>query len=192
MIADFHGQVWNGAEFARAIGTSEPTARSYLDILSGAYMVRLLPAWFENLMKRQLKAPKIYVRDSGLLHSILDIDSIEQLEGHPKIGASFEGFAIAQILSSLRRHSRSAHFWGTHGGAELDVMVTVGGARHGFEVKLADAPGTTRSMRTALSDLNLEHSWVIYPGSERYDPDDAITVIPVAELPSLIQSVHRE
>lgn len=190
MIAHFHGQVWNGAEFARALGTSEPTARSYLDILSGAYMVRVLPAWFENLKKRQLKAPKIYVRDSGLLHSILEIDTIDQLQGHPKIGASFEGFVIEQILALLGRHARTAHFWGTHGGAELDAIVTVGGLRHGFEIKLADAPGTTRSMRAALSDLRLEHLWVVYPGSESYDLDATITVTPAAMLPSLIDTIR--
>jgi len=190
MIAHFHGQVWNGAEFSRALGTSEPTARSYLDILSGAYMVRVLPAWFENLKKRQLKAPKIYVRDSGLLHSILEIDTLDQLQGHPKIGASFEGFVIEQIVALLGRHARTAHFWGTHGGAELDIIVTVGGVRHGFEIKLADAPGTTRSMRAALSDLHLEHLWVVYPGSESYDLDTTITVTPVALLPSLIDSIR--
>ena len=183
MIAHYHGQVWNGAEFARALGSSEPTARSYLDILAGAYMVRILPPWFENLKKRQLKSPKIYVRDSGLLHSLLELEARNDLLGHPKLGASWEGFAIEQILTLL--DTRSAYFWATHGGAELDLMVTVRGKRYGFEFKHSDAPGTTRSMRTAIADLSLEHLWVVYPGMDRYALDPAITALPIREVPGL-------
>lgn len=180
MVAHYHGQVWNAAEFARAIGATEAMARRYLDILSGTRMVRVLTPWHENLKKRQLKAPKIYVRDSGLLHTLLELDTFHQLTGHPKIGASFEGFAIEQILSVAGL--RSAYYWATHGGAELDLLVTIGGRRHGFEFKYSDAPGTTRSMRVALGDLALEHLWVVYPGDEQYALDKRVTALPVGAV----------
>lgn len=185
MIAHYHGQVWNAAEFARALGSNRPTARRYLDILSGAFMVRVLPPWIENLKKRQIKAPKIYLRDSGLLHTLLEIPSADAFTGHIKVGASFEGFAIEQVLSCL--DVRSAYFWGTQGGAELDLLITHEGKRYGFEVKYSDAPGTTRSMHTAIADLGLEHLWVIYPGSERYRLRDKITAIPIRDLPEVFR-----
>jgi len=184
MVSHYHGRVWNAAEFARSLGADEKTARRYLDILSGAFMVRVLPPWFENLKKRQVKAPKIYVRDSGLLHSLLGISAFDDLAGHPNLGASWEGFAIEQLLASWE--TRDAFYWATHSGAELDLMVLSRGKRHGFEIKYADAPGTTKSMRTALDDLSLEHLWVIYPGSERYRLDDRITVVPAAGIPELV------
>ncbi|MCP5522982.1 MAG: ATP-binding protein [Verrucomicrobiales bacterium] len=183
MIAHWHGQVWNAAEFARALGANEVTARRYLDILAGAYMVRVLPPWFENLKKRQVKAPKIYIRDSGLLHALLELRSMDDLAGHPKRGASWEGFAIEQVLAAIP--TRSAYFWGTHAGAELDLMITVGGRRYGFECKHTDAPGTTRAMRVALADLGLEHLWVVYPGSESYELAPQISVLPAREIPAL-------
>lgn len=160
MVANYHGQVLNAAEFARAIGTGQATARRFLDILSDARMVRILPPWHENLKKRQVKSPKIYVRDAGVLHSLLELESFGALGGHPKVGASFEDFGIEQILSCLS--PRTAHFWSTHAGAELDLLVTFGGKRYGFEFKHSDAPGTTRSMRVAMQDLNLERLWVVY------------------------------
>lgn len=187
MIAHYHGQIWNAAEFARALGTSEGTARNYLDILNGAYMIRVLTPWHENLKKRQIKSPKIYIRDSGLLHGLLELDSFDALSGHPKIGASFEGFAIEQLLTSL--DTRSASFWATHGGAELDLLVTIAGKRYGVECKYSDAPGTTRSMRVAINDLQLEHLWVVYPGSESYELNDAISVSPVRNIPELIHQL---
>ena len=183
MIAHYHGQVWNAAEFARAIGTGQAAARRYLDTLAAARMVRVLPPWFENLKKRQVRSPKIYVRDTGILHALLDLGTEDALLGHPKVGASFEGFGIEQVLSCSAR--RDAYFWATHAGAELDLMVTVGGKRFGFEFKYSDAPGTTRSMRTALKDLNLAHLWVIYPGDESYPLDARITVLPVRDIPDL-------
>ncbi len=191
MIAHYHGQVWNGAEFARALGTSEPTARNYLDILAGAYMVRLVPAWFENLKKRQVKAPKIYIRDSGLLHSLLGLESLDELLGHPKLGASWEGFALEQILSICSAQSGQAYFWGTHGGAELDLMLQFGGERFGFEFKRNDAPGTTRSMRVALEDLNLKHLWIVYPGDQEYQLDERITAMPITGLLPLLEKIKR-
>ncbi len=183
MVAHYHGNVWNAAEFARALGTSENTARRYLDILSGAYMIRVLPPWFENVKKRQVKAPKIYIRDTGLLHSLLQISTLTDLQGHPKIGASWEGFALEQIINVFQ--TRDAYFWATHAGAELDCMITLQGKRHGFEFKYADAPGRTRSMQIAIEDLGLEHMWVIYPGKQKYKLDSKITVIPLEEIQQL-------
>jgi len=188
MIAHYHGQVWNGAEFARALGASEPTARRYLDILAGSFMIRVLPPWFENMMKRQLKSPKIYVRDSGLFHSLLGLETRDQLLGHPKVGASWEGFVIEQLLAGL--DSRTVSFWGTHGGAELDLLVTLRGQRHGFECKYSDAPGTGRSMRVAIDDLKLDRLWVIYPGQDRYVLDDRIAVVPARGIPELLRDIH--
>jgi predicted AAA+ superfamily ATPase len=178
MIAHYHGQVWNGSEFARALGTSEPTARRYLDILAGAYMVRILPPWFENIGKRQVKSPKIYVRDSGLVHALLGIDGWQELTGHPKAGASWEGFALEQMLTLLR--VRDAYFWGTHSGAELDLLVTRNGKRYGFEFKLADAPGPSRSMHAAVETLGLERLFVLYPGRDTYPLAPTIEATPLA------------
>ena len=183
MVAHYHGQTWNAAEFARALGSSEGTARRYLDILAGAFMVRVLPPWFENLKKRQVKAPKTYVRDTGLLHSLLGIPGEDQLLGHPKVGASFEGFVVEQLLGALE--TRNAYYWATHAGAELDLFVLHGGKRYGFECKFTDAPGTTRSMRVALKDLKLDHLWVVYPGDEGYVLDDRISALPVTEVGAL-------
>ncbi len=183
MIAHYHGQVWNAAEFARSLGTSEGTARRYLDILAGAYVIRVLSPWFENLSKRQVKAPKIYVRDSGLFHSLLGLRSREDLLGHPKLGASWEGFALEQILAAFR--VRDAYFWATHGGAELDLMLMIRGKRYGFEFKVSDAPGSTRSARIALADLGLEHLWILYPGADEYELDEQLSVLPLRELPAL-------
>ena len=183
MVAHWHGQVRNAAEFARSLGSSEGTARRYLDILAGTYLVRVLPPWFENLKKRQVRSPKIYLRDSGLLHGLLETTGRERLSGHPKVGASFEGFAIEQALAAFR--PRSAFFWRTRTGAELDLLLIRGQQRLGFEVKFSDAPGTTRSMHTALSDLGLDHLFVIYPGDEPYPLAGKISALPVSHLPAL-------
>ena len=187
MMAHYHGQIWNAAEFARALGANEGTARRYLDILAGAFMVRALPPWFANVRKRQVKAPRIYIRDTGLLHTLLTLETGEEVAGHPKVGASFEGFAIEQIVNAF--DAPGSYFWATHGGAELDLLVMRGGKRYGFECKLADAPGTTRSMRVALNDLELEHLWVVYPGDEAYPLDDRISVLPIAGIPELARSL---
>ena len=187
MLAHYHGQVWNAAEFARALGSSEGTARRYLDILTGAFMVRALPPWFANIRKRQVRSPRIYVRDTGLLHALLTLETHDQVAGHPKVGASFEGFAVEQVAGAFE--TGGAYFWATHGGAELDLLVMHGGRRYGFECKLSDAPGTTRSMRVALADLELEHLWVVYPGHEAYPLDDRISVLPVGGVPALARSL---
>ena len=187
MMAHYHGQIWNAAEFARALGANEGTARRYLDILTGAFMVRALPPWFANVRKRQVKSPRIYIRDTGLLHTLLTLETGEEVAGHPKVGASFEGFAVEQIVSAFE--VSGACFWATHGGAELDLLIMRGGRRYGFECKLSDAPGTTRSMRVSLNDLELAHLWVVYPGDEAYPLDDRISVLPIAGVPELARSL---
>jgi uncharacterized protein len=190
MVAHFHGGVWNAADFARALGASENTARHYLDILSGAWAVRVLQPWFENLGKRQLKSPKVYVRDSGVLHALLDLTHHDQLRGHPKAGASWEGFVIEQILAISR--VPEAYFWATHQGAELDLMIVQGGKRYGFEMKLSDAPTVTKSMRIALADLRLSRLFVVYPGAKSYPLDDDIEALAILDLPVRLKALKRK
>ncbi len=187
MIAHYHGQIWNAAEFARSLGSSENTARSYLDILRGAFVVRVLPPWFENISKRQVKSPKVYLHDPGILHALLKIETLAELQAHPKIGASWEGFALEQVVGLLE--TRDAYFWATHNGAELDLLAMLRGKRYGFEFKYQDAPRTTRSMRTALEDLGLERIWVVYPGSKEYALDDSIDVVPLTAIPTLVTAL---
>lgn len=187
MVAHYHGQVLNVAELARALGSSEPTARRYLDILSGTYVVRQLPPWFENLRKRQVRSPKVYIRDSGLLHALLGIPDPPGLQSHPKLGASWEGFCLEQILSVCG--DRTACFWGTHGGAELDLLLPHAGRRLGFEFKFSDRPATTRSMRVALQDLALDHLFIVHPGEHEFPLDESITAI---ALPRLIDVLRSE
>jgi len=187
MVAHYHGQVWNAAQFARSLGTSENTARRYLDILAGAYMLRVLPPWFENLRKRQIKAPKIYIRDSGILHALLQLQTLTDLRGHPGFGASWEGFALEHVIRTLQ--TRDAYFWATHAGAELDLLVMAKGKRYGFEFKYADAPGRSRSINVALQDLELEHLWVIYPGQQEYALDEKISVVPIEAVARLADVV---
>jgi predicted AAA+ superfamily ATPase len=163
MLAHYHGQVGNASEIGRSLGEAYSTVKRHIDILSGALVVRQLQPWHENIAKRQVKSPKLYVRDSGLLHALLGLESWQELESHPKLGASWEGFCIETILSQIGE--RQAWFWGTHGQAELDLLVMHQGRRIGFEFKYADAPGTTRSMHIAHEDLHLEKLYVIYPGS---------------------------
>ncbi len=162
MIAHYHGGVWNAAEFGRSLGQSNQTARRHLDILSNAFMVRQLPAWFENLGKRLVRHPKIYVRDSGLLHTLLGLREWEDLLGHPKCGASWEGFCLEQILAVTGE--RDAFFWATHGGAELDLLLVRGSRRIGVEFKFSDAPRMTKSMHQALESLQLDELTVVSPG----------------------------
>ncbi len=183
MLAHYHGQTWNASELGRSMGLSDKTVRSYLDILSGTFMVRQLQPWFENLGKRQVKSPKVYLRDSGLLHSLLDIPDRHALLGHPKIGASWEGYVIEQLLQAVR--PSQAYFWATHSGAEVDLVFLHQGKKYGVEVKFNEAPKITPSMRTALSDLELEHLWVIYPGEHTYPVDERISVWPLKEIARL-------
>lgn len=180
MLAHYHAQIWNGAELARALAVSEPTVRRYLDLLTGVFMVRQLPPWHENLGKRQVKAPKVYVRDSGLLHTLLRIGNQRDLELHPKVGASWEGFAIEEVLKAVRPDE--AYFWATHQGAELDLLLFKHGRRIGVECKPKDAPTMTPSMRIAMEDLKLDRLIVAYPGERRYALGDSVEVIPLVEL----------
>jgi len=183
MLSHYHGQTWNSSELARALGANEKTARRYLDILSGTYVVRVLPPWFENIGKRQRKAPKVYIRDTGLLHTLLRIGTMAQLRSHPKYGASWEGFALEQVLMRWGEHS--AYFWGTHRGAELDLLITHAGKRYGFEFKCTDAPRTTKSMHIVTEDLRLEHLWVIYPGDLEYPLGPEMTALPLPRVGDL-------
>lgn len=183
MLAHYSGQLWNGAELARAFGVSEPTVRHYLDILSATCMVRILPPWHENMGKRQVKAPKIYLADSGLLHALLDIGpSQEALLGHPRVGASWEGFALHQIVRALAADWRDCHHWRLHTGAELDLLVTRGGRRLGFEIKRTDAPRVTPSMRSALATLRLDELYVVHAGAAAWPLDERIQAVPLAGL----------
>jgi len=184
MLAHYHGQIWNASEIARSMGVTGKTVRSYLDILTGTYMVRQLQPWYENIRKRQVKAPKIYFSDSGLLHSLLDLNDYRQLIGHPRLGASWEGFAVEQILNSFR--PKGAYFWATHSGAEIDLFFLYRGRRYGFEIKFNEAPSVRKSMRVALNDLKLDHLWVIYPGRHRYPIDDKITVLPIGSIHEVV------
>jgi predicted AAA+ superfamily ATPase len=186
MVAHYHGQVLNVAELARALGSSEPTARRYLDILCGTYVVRQLPPWFENIKKRQVRSPKVYVRDAGLLHTLLGIADSQGLQGHPKVGASWEGFCVEQILHVCG--DRDAYFWGTHSGAELDLLVRHGGRRLGFDFKFSDQPRTTKSMRIALQDLMLDHLYVVHPGGHTFPLDETITAIPLPTLLDVLRA----
>jgi len=182
MIAHYHGQLWNSSEIAASLGVTHKTAQRYLDILSGAFMVRVLPPWSENMGKRLRKAPKIHFRDSGLFHSLQGVQSLAELHAHPKLGASWEGFAVEQVLRALGAAPGESYHWGTHAGAELDLLWVRGGRRWGFEVKYADAPRTTKSMRSALESLRLQRLFLIYPGSEQYDLDERISVLPLARV----------
>jgi uncharacterized protein len=180
MLAHYHGQTWNAAEPARALGVSPSTTRRYLDLLTDALMIRQLQPWYANLGKRQVKSPKVYLRDTGLLHQLLGIGSEKALLNHPKVGASWEGLVLEQVLMS-EAHDE-AYFWATHQGAEVDLILRRGDRLLGVECKRADAPRLTPSMRIALSDLGLERIAVVYPGSKRYPVAERVEAVPLAEL----------
>ena len=180
MLAHYHGQTWNAADPARSLGVSEPTVRRYLDWLTGTFMVRQLQPWHENVGKRQVKAPKIYLRDSGLLHELLGISGRDALLSHPKSGASWEGFALESTLRLARPDE--AYFWATHAGAELDLLMIKDGRRVGVEFKRVDAPRLTPSMNIALKDLRLDRLHVVYPGTRRYALSDQVEVVPLNAL----------
>jgi hypothetical protein len=188
MLAHYHAQIWNGAELARSLGVSEHTVRGYLDLLTGMFLIRQVPPWFENLSKRQYKAPKVYVRDSGLLHALLAIQSDSELEGHPKYGASWEGFALEQVLSAAG--SEQAFFWGTHAGAELDLILFRRGRRYGVEFKTSDAPTMTKSLHVALEDLKLEQAWIVYPGRESYAVHERVEATPLGPFLKLAATLR--
>jgi predicted AAA+ superfamily ATPase len=184
MLAHYSGGLWNSSEVGRSLGEAHTTIRRHLDTLAGAMVVRVLQPWHANLGKRQVKAPKVYVRDTGLLHQLLGIESQEQLAAHPKLGASWEGFVIEQILVATR--STDAYFWRTATGAELDLLLIHKGRRVGVEVKYSDAPRFGSSMATAMQDLELDRLLVVYPGEQTYDLGAAIQAMP---LPAAIAAL---
>ena len=184
MLTHYHGQTRNATRLAQAMGLSDKTVRSYLDILTGTYMVRQLQPWHANIGKRQVKAPKIYLRDSGLLHSLLGLTSAHGLFGHPQVGASWEGFALEQVFAAVR--ATDSYFWSTHGGAEIDLPSSYQGRRYGIEAKFTEAASITKSMQIGMEDLKLNHLWVIYAGKHIYPMDKKITALPIKDISTLI------
>ncbi|HXX64607.1 MAG TPA: ATP-binding protein [Bacteroidota bacterium] len=182
MLAHYHGQVWNSSELARSFGVADTTVRNYLDLLSNALVVRQIPAWHENIGKRQVKAPKIYLADSGILHALLNIHSLVDLEGHPKIGASWEGFVLGQVVRQLGARPEECFFWATHAGAELDLLVVRGRKRIGVEIKRTVSPRLTPSMKSALADLHLHKLYVIHAGQDEYPLDRRVDAVPLSRL----------
>ena len=184
MLAHYHGQIWNAADLARSLGVGETTVRRYLDIMTDAFLLRQLRPWHENLGKRQVKAPKVYVRDSGILHALLNVEGSDDVLAHPKAGASWEGFVLEQVLHHAQ--PRDAYFWATHQGAELDLLMFKHGRRVGVEFKLADAPGLTPSMRIAMTDLRLDRLLVIYPGNKAYELAAGVDVVPAERIAEFV------
>jgi len=182
MLAHFHGQVWNPSQFGRSFGVADNTVRNYLDILSSAFVVRQLQPWYENLRKRQVKSPKIYLADSGILHALLDLTTKADVEAHPKLGASWEGFVISQVTARLDVRPEECFFWATHAGAELDLLVVRGRRRWGFEIKRTSSPTITPSMRSALSDLRLQRLFVIHAGDHSFDMARKIRAVAFSHL----------
>ncbi len=180
MLAHYHGQTWNGSEIGSSLGLSAHTVRSYLDLLTDTFMVRQLQPWFENIKKRQVKSPRIYFRDSGLFHQLLGIKTYDELQLHPKLGASWEGFAIEETLRAVQ--PEEAYFWSVHSGPELDLLCFKNEQRLGYEIKFMDAPKITKSMHTAIDLLKLDHLTIVYPGRQNYPLADNIDVVPLSEF----------
>ena len=184
MLAHYHGQIWNASEIGRSMGLTDKTVRSYLDILTGTFMVLQLQPWHENIGKRQVKSPKVFLTDPGILHSLLNIVDNHSLYGNPRVGASWEGFVIRQFMQIVK--PSQTYFWSTYSGAELDLFILHRGHRYGLECKFSEAPKVTRSMHIAVQDLALRHLWIIYPGQHRYPIDKKISAWPLQQLPELL------
>jgi predicted AAA+ superfamily ATPase len=182
MLAHWHAQIWNSSEFARSFGVADTTVRRYLDALAGGLGVRLLQPWYENLAKRQVKAPKVYVADSGVLHALAGIENEAQLRNHPKCGASWEGFAVDQVVQRLGADRSEIYFWAAHTGAELDLLVVRGDRRLGFEVKFTTRPKKTASMRSALADLKLDRLDVVHAGDRTYSLGERVRAVALSRL----------
>jgi hypothetical protein len=182
MLAHYHGQIWNASEFARSFGVSDNTVRNYLDVLSAALVVRQLPPWHENISKRQVKSPKVYITDSGILHTLLNQRTRHDLEGHPKVGASWEGFAVEQIINRIQARPEECYFWSTYSGAELDLLVVRGRRRIGFEIKRTVSPKITPSMRQALKDLRLQRIEVIHAGEDTFPLEAKIRAVSLSRI----------
>ncbi len=182
MLAHYHGEIWNGSELARAFGVSHKTVASYLDTLCSTFMARRLEPWFENVAKRQVKSPKIYLTDSGILHTLLGLPTREDLLGHPKVGASWEGFAIGELITHLDALAEECFFWKLHSGAELDLLIRRGDLRRGFEIKLTSSPRVTPAMRSALENLALDELVVIHAGTESYPLAPRVRAVAMARM----------
>ena len=190
MLAHWHGQTWNASELGRSLAVSDKTVRSYLDLLTGTYMVRQLQPWFENTAKRQVKAPRVYFRDTGLLHALLGLSSDAALLAYPRVGASWEGFVIEEVIRVLK--ADQAWFWAAHGGGEVDLLLMPDGKRVGIEVKFSEAPKVTRPMQRILQELSLTHLFVVSPARDAYPVESSISVWPVhriADLPARIAAL---
>jgi hypothetical protein len=187
MVAHYHGQVWSGAELARSFGVSDTTVRRYLDVLTAALVLRQLSPWHENLGKRQVKAPKVFVSDTGLLHSLLGIETTFDLGGHPKVGASWEGFAATQVIRQIGARPDECYFWATHGGAELDLLVVRGQRRYGFEFKYTAAPSVTKSMHSARQDLHLDRLDVVHAGEAVFPMREGIRAVALRSLQDALE-----
>jgi len=190
MAAHYHGQIWNASEIGRSLGEAHTTVKRHLDILCGTFVMRQLPPWFENIGKRQVKSPKVYLRDSGLLHTLMGISSFASLEAHPKLGASWEGFALEEVLRVTG--DREAYFWHTQGGAELDLMVLINGRRFGFEFKYADAPGITKGLQIARSDLRLRRVFLVHPGRKSYPLNDWAEAVAICDVRARVLKLMQE
>ncbi len=182
MLSHYHGQIFNASEIGRSLATADTTVKNYLDILSGTFLIRQLQPWFYNTKKRLVKRPKIYFRDSGLLHALMTVSSEQELLNHPRLGASWEGFALEQVLVHLNLREEEAFFWAVHTGAQLDLVFQKKGRMWGVEAKYREAPTVTRSMRSALVELDLAHLWVVYPGDGMYPLERSITATGLAHL----------
>jgi uncharacterized protein len=189
MLAHHHGQVWNAAELARALGVAGSTVRRYLDVLTGALVVRVLAPWHENLGKRQVKAPKVFISDTGVLHSLLGISLRDELEPHPKVGASWEGFVLREIVRIIGARPEECYFWATHAGAELDLLVLRGTRRVGFEIKRTTSPSVTRSMHAAMEALNLPRLEVIHAGEHTFPLREGIRAVSFATMEKELQPI---
>lgn len=177
MLAHYHGQTINYSELGRSFGASDNTIRNYLDILESTFMIRQLAPWYENISKRQVKSPKMYIRDSGIFHSLIGVEDKKSLMFHPKLGPSWEGFAVESIIRFYRADAGDCYFWSTHAGAELDLLVFEAGRRVGFEIKHTDSPRMTRSLRIAQSDIKLDALYVVYPGTEQFPLDERVQAV---------------
>ena len=191
MLAHWHGQTWNGAEFGRAFGVAHTTVRRYLDLLTSLFVVRQLAPWFENIAKRQVRSPKVYVADSGILHSLLGLRSRDAVVSHPKVGASWEGFVVSQVIERLAARPEQCFHWSTHSGAELDLLIAAGERRYGFEVKRAEAPRLTPSMRSSFETLKLDRLDVIHAGTRRYRLAEGIRALPATEMNAVLRPLRE-
>ena len=182
MLAHYHGQIFNATEIAKSLEISDHTAKRYLDLLSGTFMIRQLKPWHYNTKKRIIKSPKIFFRDSGILHALLSLEKKNDVLKHPKLGGSWEGFALEETIRALGLKEDKVFFWGIHAAAELDLVFERGGQLFGAEVKYSQAPSLTSSMRLALSELSLKHLWVVYPGRDSYALNRQVTAVPLMGL----------